>query len=332
MNRRPSADRRVWSVTTAVLVVLIMALALPGALSANDATLTPDTALLNQLSARAHLTLPPFAPVTAPAEGGSALPPGERAALTERIAAIDAEHGAHFGIAVQDLRTGTTYSYNPHHRFPTASVAKLTVLTMFLMQAEEEGRELTAAERAEAEQMIRYSDNSVTDGFYSRLGFTDGFVRHAGDLGFTGTEPHPGGSWGSTMTTPADQVRLLRALYTDEGPLSPQDRAHVRGLMEGVAPEQAWGVSAAAAAGDTVGLKNGWTPRSSNGGLWNVNSVGYVSGPEHEYLVAVLSDGNPDYTSGVALLELLVTEVIAAIEAPAAPDGAHSHDTSATAR
>lgn len=332
MNRRPSADRRVWSIATAALVALVMALALPGALSAHDATLAPDTALLDRLSAPPRLPLVPFAPVTVPAEGGSALPPAERAALTERIAAIDAEQGAHFGIAVQDLRTGTTYSYNPYHRFPTASVAKLTVLTMLLMQAEEEGRELTAAERAQAEQMIRYSDNSVVDGLYSRLGFTDGFVRHAGDLGFTGTEPHPDGRWGSTTTTPADQVRLLRALYTDEGPLSPRDRAHVRELMEGVAPEQAWGVSAAAAAGDTVGLKNGWTPRASNSGLWTVNSVGYVSGPDHEYLVAVLSDGNPDYTSGVLLLEELVTEVTTAIEAPAAPEGSGPHDTSVTAR
>lgn len=313
-----------------------MALALPGALSANDATLAPNPVLIDQLSARTHLTLVPFAPVTAPAQGGSALPPAERTALTERIAAIEAEHGADFGIAVQDLRTGTTYSYNPHHRFPTASVAKLTVLTMLLMQAAEEDRELTAVEQAQAEQMIRYSDNSVADDLYFRMGFTDGFVRHARNLGFTGTEPHPGASWGSTMTTPADQVRLLRALYTDEGPLSPEDRASVRELMESVAPEQVWGVSAAAGAGDTVGLKNGWTPRASNGGLWTVNSVGYVSGPEHEYLVAVLSDGNPGYTSGIALLEELVTEVTTAIEAPAGFPGVSDdpgfHDTTAAAR
>ena len=309
-----------------------MTFALPGALSANDVALTPDSAFLNQLAAQTQLPLVPFAPVTAPAQGGTALPPAERAALTERIEAIDAEHGAEFGLAVQDLRTGTTFSYNPYQRFPTASVAKLTVLTMLLMRAEEEDRELTTGERAQADQMIRYSDNSVTDELYSRMGFTDGFLRHAENLGFTGTEPHPGGSWGSTMTTPADQVRLLRALYTDEGPLSDDDRAYVRGLMETVAPEQVWGVSAAAAPEDTVGIKNGWTPRPSNAGLWTVNSVGYVSGPDHEYLVAVFSDRNPGYTSGVALLEELVTEVTTAIEAPnTGVPGAHD-DTTSTAR
>ncbi len=293
-----------------------MTLALPGALSANDVALTPDEALINRMVEQTQLPLVPFAPVTAPARGGTALPPTARAALTERIEAIDAEHGAEFGIAVQDLRSGTTFSYNPYQRFPTASVAKLTVLTMLLMRAGEEDRGLTAWERAQAERMIRYSDNSVTDELYSRMGFTDGFLRHAGNLGFTGTDPHPGGSWGSTMTTPADQVRLLRALYTDDSPLPADDRAYVRELMETVAAEQVWGVSAAADPEDTVGVKNGWTPRPSTGDLWTVNSVGYVSGPDHEYLVAVLSDRNPGYTSGVALLEQLVTEVTAAIEAP----------------
>lgn len=303
-----------------------MTIALPGALSANDVALTPDTALLNQLAAQTRLPLVPFAPVTAPAKGGTALPPAERAALTERIGALDAERGAEFGIAVQDLRTGTTFSYNPHRQFPAASVAKLTVLTMLLIRTEEEDRELTTGERSQAEQMIRFSDNSVTDELYARMGYTDGFLRHADDLGFTNTDPNPGGSWGSTMTTPADQVRLLRALYTDEGPLSDDDRAYVRELMESVAPEQAWGVSATAAPEDTVGLKNGWTPRPSNNGLWTVNSVGYVSGPDHEYLVAVFSDRNPDYHSGVALLEELVTEVTRAIEAPGVP-GAREDDT-----
>jgi beta-lactamase class A len=293
-----------------------MTLALPGALSANEVALSPDTARPDRSAVRAQLSLAPSGPVAAATRGGTALPPAQRAALTERIEAIGAGHGAEFGIAVQDLRTGTTFSHNPHQRFPTASVAKLTVLTMLLMRAEEEGRELTAGERAQAERMIRYSDNSVTDGLYARMGFNDGFLRHAENLGFTDTEPDPGGSWGATMTTPADQVRLLRALCTDEGPLAEQDRVHVRELMEGVAPEQVWGVSATATSEDTVGLKNGWTPRESDGGRWTVNSVGYVSGPDHEYLVAVLSDRNPDYSSGVDLLEELVTEVIEAIEAP----------------
>ncbi|WP_460777988.1 serine hydrolase [Nocardiopsis nanhaiensis] len=314
MTRRLSADRRVWSLAMASLIALFMASALPGATSATVASLPPDTDFLDQLTSHTHLPLIPFAPVTSPAQGGTALPPEERAALSERIEALEAAPGVEFGIAVQDLRTGTTFSHKAEQRFPTASVAKLTVLTMLLMRADEEDRELTSGERAQAEQMIRFSDNDVTDGLYGRMGFNEGFLRHAENLGFTRTEPNPTGVWGSTMTTPADQIRLLRALYTGEGPLSDDDRAYVRELMESVAPEQAWGVSAAAEPEDTVGLKNGWTPRDNNGGLWTVNSVGYVSGHDREYLVAVFSDHNPDYSGGVALLEELVAEVTEAIE------------------
>lgn len=314
MLRRSPAERRIWSLATSVLLTLCVALALPGATSADTVAVTPGPSVLAPLALENRFPLVPFAPVTAPATGGSALAPAERTALDERISALG--EGVEFGVAVQDLRTGTTYSHNASETFHSASVAKLTILTMLHMRAEEEGRELTPTERAQAEQMIRYSDNEVSDGLYARMGFTDGFVRHAQALGFTGTEPHPGGSWGSTMTSPADQIRLLRALYTDEGPVSADARAHIRELMESVAPEQAWGVSVVAAEEDTVGLKNGWTPRASNGGLWNINSVGYVVGPDREYLIAVMSDQSTDYATGVALVEDLVTEVVQALEAP----------------
>ena len=304
----------------ASLIALFMASALPGATSATVASLPPDTDFLDQLTSHTHLPLIPFTPVTSPDQGGTALPPGERAALSERIEALEAAPGVEFGIAVQDLRTGTTFSHKAEQRFPTASVAKLTVLTMLLMRADEEDRDLTSGERAQSEQMIRYSDNDVTDGLYGRMGFNEGFLRHAENLGFTRTEPNPTGVWGSTMTTPADQIRLLRALYTGEGPLSDGDRAYVRELMESVAPEQVWGVSAAAEPEDTVGLKNGWTPRDNNRGLWTVNSVGYVSGTDREYLVAVFSDHNPDYSTGLELLEEMVAEVTEAMEAPGEHD------------
>ncbi|WP_431868682.1 serine hydrolase [Nocardiopsis eucommiae] len=306
MTRRSPTEWR----PTAVLVALLVAVSLLGAYPALDTV--PE-------AARAvHTPAPPVAT----ARGGTALPPGERAALTARVEALDAEHTAEFGIAVQDLRTGTTFSHGAERPFPTASVAKLTVLTMLLMSAEEEDRALTASERERAERMIRYSDNTVVDDLYARLGFTDGFRRHADRLGFTATEPHPGGSWGATTTTAADQIRLLRALYTDEGPLSEDDRALVRALMAEVAPEQAWGVSAAAAPGDTVGVKNGWTPREPDG-PWIINSVGHVGGPDREYLVAVLSEGHPDHASGVDLVEKLVTEVTGAIEGRPAPHDHH---------
>ncbi|MFY7067285.1 serine hydrolase [Nocardiopsis changdeensis] len=254
--------------------------------------------------------------VTAPATGGAVLTPERYEELDARVARTIADSGARAGIAVQDLRTGATFSHGAQEGFATASVAKLMITAMLVLHARDEGRELTAVERSQVEAMIRYSDNDVANGLYERIGYNPGFAEGAERLGFTGTEPHPNGVWGGTLTTPADQIRLLRALYTEEGPLTADECAHIRGLMETVAPEQAWGVSAAAGPGDVVGLKNGWTPRESDGGRWLVNSVGYVAGPDRQYLIAVMSEGSRDYTSGVALTEELVTAVTSALEDP----------------
>ncbi|MFF8765281.1 serine hydrolase [Nocardiopsis dassonvillei] len=316
MPRHPLADTRARSVAVvAAVLAVLMAFTLPGATSASGAVPPgPDPALFRSPVSRDAFPLVPFEPVDAPATGGRGLTPVQREELTERIGAIGEEHPADFAVAVQDLRTGATFSHGAHRQFPTASVAKLTILTMLLLRAEEEGRDLTGAERSQVSAMIRHSDNGVTDGLYSRIGFTDGFVEGARTLGFTNTDPHPRGRWGATMTTAADQVRLLRALYCDGSPLAEEDRAYARGLMESVAAEQSWGISASAGPADTVGLKNGWTPREANGGLWNVNSVGYVAGPGREYLIAVLTDGSPDYTAGVALVEELAATVTAAME------------------
>ncbi|OLT24646.1 serine hydrolase [Nocardiopsis sp. CNR-923] len=318
MPRRPPADSRTWPrALAAVTVAVAMALALPGAGSAVRGNPGPAGVAVGDVPLASSAPEPGGAPPT----GGSVLPPERRNELAARVASIIDGHGVRCGVAVQDLRTGTTFSHAPQDPFYTASTVKLTILTLLLLRAEEEGRALTASERAEVERMIRYSDNTVTDGLYLRAGFTEGFERGARRLGFTGTEPHPRGRWGATLTTASDQIRLLRALYTDEGPLPEKDRLYVRALMESVAPEQAWGVSAAAGPADTVGLKNGWVPRRSNGGLWNINSVGYVVGPDREYLVAVLSDDHPDYVSGVGMVEELVSLVTGVLEAPGVPVG-----------
>ncbi|MEU3229837.1 serine hydrolase [Nocardiopsis alba] len=295
-----------------VLLTLGIALTLPGSV----VTGTVATSFASRPPDRgAAMPSPPagsLAPATTPPSSGPALSIDERRDLDRRITELGRE--VEFGIAVQDLRTGIAYGHDAERALPTASVAKLTILTMLYMCVEEEGGGLTSDELSRAERMIRHSDNEVTDGLYTRMGYIEGFERYAAELGFTATEPHPSGSWGSTMSTPADQLRLLRVLYSGEGPITDDSRSHVLDLMETVAPEQAWGVSVVAGPEDTVGLKNGWTPRPSDGDRWALGTVGYVVGPDREYLVAVLSRGHADYASGVETVEDLITEVIETIE------------------
>jgi hypothetical protein len=48
-----------------------------------------------------------------------------------------------------------------------------------------------------------------------------------------------------------------------------------------------------------VALKNGWLPLNDASTDWQVNSVGWISGAGRDYLVAVLSTGNPTEQYGI---------------------------------
>jgi hypothetical protein len=63
--------------------------------------------------------------------------------------------------------------------------------------------------------------------------------------------------------------------------------------MEHVAKDQRWGISGGVPAGVTVALKDGWLPLDAAATTWQVNSIGWVSGAGRDYLLAVLSTGNP---------------------------------------
>lgn len=71
------------------------------------------------------------------------------------------------------------------------------------------------------------------------------------------------------------------------------------------------GVSAAAD-GSRWALKNGWLPRSTTG-LWDVNSIGRVTGTVgDDYLVVVLSKGSTTQTKGISLIEAAAKAGVAA--------------------
>ncbi|MDT0304082.1 serine hydrolase [Streptomonospora wellingtoniae] len=239
----------------------------------------------------------------APIETAAALTPRER----DRIAGLLDDHlsarPGRLALAVQERRTGAAFGYAADTEFSAASAVKLDLVVHMLLRAEERGRFLTDREKALAERMIRYSDNEAADTAYQHNGFTAGFERATRHLGLRSTRPDPGGAWGLGTTTADDRLRLLRSVFTPASPLSERSRDHVRRLMGSVAPEQAWGISAAADPAGSARLKNGWAPVRGDGGLWTVHSTGGIVRGEREYLVAVLSDGQPDYGTGVQGVE-----------------------------
>ncbi|GIJ46850.1 hypothetical protein Val02_37360 [Virgisporangium aliadipatigenens] len=217
---------------------------------------------------------------------------------TDVLVELDARTGAPFSVAVLDRRTGRSYGYRDGVAFETASVVKVALAAALLLRGN-----VTAAQRRLMAAMIRSSDNDATRALWDVLGGASGVTALMAPFGLTGTVFGASGSWGLTTTTAADQVRLLDAVVDPAGPLGPAGSAELLGLMSTVDSDQDWGVSAAASTVDTVALKNGWLARSTENGRWIVNSVGRITGPSTDLVVAVLSHGNATMAAGVDLVE-----------------------------
>lgn len=234
---------------------------------------------------------------------------GRSAELTKSVEDYLTGRDGRLSVEVRDLSTGASYAYGSSRRFPTASIVKADILAALLLQAQRAGRGLTEAEQDLAAQMIRKSDNASATALWNAIGGAPGLTRANQAMGLTETTAGTGGYWGLTSTSARDQVRLLAVLASGDGPLDARNRAYALSLMGSVSAGQDWGVSAAAGPGDQVALKNGWLPRTADGGRWVVNSIGRVRTGAHDYLIAVLSDRSPSMATGIATVEH-VTELV----------------------
>ncbi len=245
--------------------------------------------------------------------------------LAEAMESVTVEDGAEVSVAVLDVGSGASAAYG-NGRFDTASIVKVDILAALLLQAQDAGRELTAAEKSYATSMIENSDNTAASALWRAIGKAEGLDTANARLGLRDTEGGDGMYWGLTQTTAADQLTLLRQVFGEEFELSAQSRTYLRELMGEIAVDQQWGVSAAAD-GSGWALKNGWLPRTATG-LWDINSVGRVTVDGHDYLVAVLSDGNSTKAKGISLVE---ASAVAAVSVFAGEGGGASAAASASA-
>jgi len=94
--------------------------------------------------------------------------------------------------------------------------------------------------------------------------------------------------------------------------LDADSQAYEQGLMSNVVDSQNFGVSAAADDVGDAALKVGYLQRSATG-LWDVTSIGRIESDGHTYLVAVLSDGNTSFDSGVDLVDQVARAAVDAL-------------------
>jgi beta-lactamase class A len=162
---------------------------------------------------------------------------------------------------------------------------------------------LTGGQEDDVEAMIEHSDNAAADRLFRVVGRDAGLGRYNAVLGLHETVLNTQGLWGLSTTSAADQLLLLRALVSSGSPLTAASRRYALNLLGQVEADQRWGVSAAGDPGSTTLNKNGWLGVDADRGRWAINSAGVVRVGGHQVLMAVLSQHQPDFSTGVGRVE-----------------------------
>jgi hypothetical protein len=232
----------------------------------------------------------------------SASPTGSIAdQLTQTLQTISAG-SSQFGVFIQDVRSGGTYSFNGDYSSQSASMAKPMIVAMALRKARSDGGGLSTENTENARKAITQSDNDAATALWNYAGYA-GYQTLADELGLTHThlDTNKPDQWSWTWTTPGDQVKLVKVLATGGSKaLTDTECTFIYDLMGEVINDQTWGVGEPKSETVTVHLKNGWVQFKSSDGLWAVNSMGEVSGDQRDYRVCVMTRV-ADFDTGKAL-------------------------------
>ena len=199
-------------------------------------------------------------------------------------------------LKVDDPVNHVICDYHQDRQYYSASVVKATILAALLRKLMQEHRYLSSAQQTLAREMITQSSNSAASRLWAEVGRPS--LQHFLNLAkMKQTVLGSGGYWGLTLITAHDEIVLLNLLTSKNSVLDRASRSYELSLMAQVIPSQRWGVPAGAPADLTVHVKNGWLPYP--GQDWHINSIGSFSGHHRNYMIVVLTAGNPSMTYGV---------------------------------
>ena len=222
--------------------------------------------------------------------------------------------------AAYDITTRQTWTFGGPAPQDEASIVKVAIIEALL--AGSHGQQLSSSEQTLSQNMLEMSDNDAATSLWEMVGASSGIQSFDSSVGLTKTKPStcvecpgfPWPGWGLSTTTPLDQLTLLRLLVQPNAVLSSQERGYALNLMENVTASEVWGVSGGVPAGVTLALKNGWLPLNSTDTDWQINSIGWVSGDGRNYLIAVLTTGDPSEQYGIDTINQLSSMVWAALK------------------
>ncbi|MGQ4434032.1 hypothetical protein [Streptomyces sp. SAS_260] len=188
---------------------------------------------------------------------------------TPRTTSVNVPPGVTAGIAVYDRQTGTlTEQSNAHTQFRSASVVKLLIALDHLWD-HGPGYGLPSDDRARLDSMLRSSDDSAADSYWTEDGDSAIIDRMIPRLGLTDTAGPPAdspGYWGYTALSAADTVRIYRWIL-DSAPAALRDivmgdvRASTRCGVDGF--DQRFGIPASFQ--QPWAVKQGWSGFGESG-------------------------------------------------------------------
>lgn len=207
--------------------------------------------------------------------------------------------------AVYNVATGATFTYHNGYHERTASLVKIDILADLLYEAQHSEKPLTAKQQSLATRMIEASNDAAATKLWSAIGGRDAIDSFNTLIGFKSTVPS--WSWGDISTTPLDQVQLLKALAFSNSILDTASREYEVTLMENVIGGQQFGLGWGSPAHATVAMKDGWYYESPTG--WQVNTAGFVQFQGRFYLVAIMTESDPDETYGMNTVTTLSSDI-----------------------
>lgn len=269
------------TVTTAVVAAVLVAAGCEAKVYGASSSGAPELSIV-PLVGSAPL---PDAPGIDPGTALSGLDTREHQATSNA-----ANSGATISAAVLDRDTGQMITNGDNSPMPIASVAKLFIADDLLLQEAKGQTQLSATDRQELDIMLRSSDDSAANDFWSRSGGNDIITRVAARYGLTGTSAPYDGHWWNTMSTTADLVHYYDQLLSGGGGL-PSERASVilANLSQSTASgadgyPQRFGIPDGLY-GEPVAVKQGWMPQW-NGNNWMHMSTGVI-GEDRRYVMAI---------------------------------------------
>lgn len=232
----------------------------------------------------------PVAPATVAQQRRPAVAPApaypSRAAIAAAVEYLNGRAGS-TSLAVLDSR-GHLSGTRMHERFQSASVVKVMFLTAFLQLLNTVDRPISELDNSLLYPMIHESNNEDASAVLERVGLP-AIARVAREAGMRDYAPGVGW-WAYTQTSAADQARFFVEI---EHLIPRQFWPYARGLLDGIEPEQSWGIPEVARPRWQVFFKTGALPSE---GLFN--ETARLERPGVTFTVSIFSTGDPSMAYG----------------------------------